>query len=272
MFSLLAFERLGVRATIPLTPADLPGSAWFAGDEENRSPMQVICVSFRSTGLRLTQRRLECKKKIKSFNHGYRLRSSAAGSYVLKGYTPSFGQLSIGPREWALPAAPAGPRDLITFSTRASQTSSTGVIAMGATQNVLADPVPDLAPPPLVPSGAIQIPLPFRTASRPEPEKVGVALPPKAAPRTALVAAAGRCLEKGCVFPALPGADGRCLHHQRQQREPSLYCSHQPSSALVQRSKFGPARVEDVEPNASARGFDRRRLVAERERFLGEQQ
>ena len=143
---------------------------------------------------------------------------------------------------------------------------------MGATRNLLSPPAPDLAPPTLVPSGAIQISLPFRTASRPEPEKVRLALPPKAGPRPALVAVAGRCLERGCVFPALPGADGRCLHHQRQQREPSLYCSHQPSFALVQRSKFGPARSDDVEPAANARGFDRRRLVAERERFLGEQQ
>ena len=80
-----------------------------------------------------------------------------------------------------------------------------------------------------------------------------------------------RCVEKGCVFPAAPGPEGKCLHHQRQQHEPGLYSSHQPSSALVGRGKFGPARAEELEPAATRRGLDRRRLMAERERFLNEQ-
>jgi hypothetical protein len=142
---------------------------------------------------------------------------------------------------------------------------------MGATRNVVADPAPQ-PPPTLVAPEAIQIPLPFQAAPRPQAAREVAALPPKARPRTSPVAVSGRCLEKGCVFPALPGADGRCLHHQRQQREPALYCSHQPSFALAQRSKFGPARVEDLEPSSNARGFDRRRLLAQRERFWGEQQ
>ena len=142
---------------------------------------------------------------------------------------------------------------------------------MGATRNVLAEAAPE-SPPPVVSVAAVQIPLPFHTAAGPRPERMAFALPPKVRPRAVLLTAAGRCLEKGCVFPALPGADGRCLHHQRQQREPALYCSHQPSFALAERSKFGPPRVEDLEPTTNARGFDRRRLMAERERFLGEQQ
>lgn len=81
----------------------------------------------------------------------------------------------------------------------------------------------------------------------------------------------GRCVEKGCVFPAAPGVEGRCLHHQRQQQEPGLYSSHQPSSALVGRGKFGPPRADEIDPSAGKRGFDRRRLMAERERFLSEQ-
>src|ERR1700756_5189785 len=152
-----------------------------------------------------------------------------------------------------------------------SQMSLTGAIVMGAIRNILADSTPE-SPPPVVSAGAVQMPLPFQTVASPGPEQVAFSLPPKARPQAALIVAAGRCLEKGCVFPALPGADGRCLHHQRQQREPALYCSHQPSFALVERSKFGPPKVEDLEPNASARGFDRRRLMAERERFWGEQQ
>lgn len=142
---------------------------------------------------------------------------------------------------------------------------------MGATRNVLADSAPG-SPRPVVSAGAVQIPLPFQTAAASRPAQVAFPLPPKTHPQAALIVAAARCLEKGCVFPALPGADGRCLHHQRQQREPALYRSHQPSFALVERSKFGPPRVEEAEPNATARGFDRRRLMAERERFLGEQQ
>jgi hypothetical protein len=81
----------------------------------------------------------------------------------------------------------------------------------------------------------------------------------------------GRCVEKGCVFPAAPGVEGRCLHHQRQRQEPGLYSSHQPSSALVGRGKFGPPRAEELEPGVGKRGLDRRRLMAERERFLNEQ-
>lgn len=95
-------------------------------------------------------------------------------------------------------------------------------------------------------------------------------LPPRVKPKPVALTPGGRCVEKGCVFPAAPGPEGKCVHHQRQQHEPGLYCSHQPSSALVARGKFGPPRAEDIEPG-SRRGLDRRRLTAERERFLNEQ-
>ena len=94
---------------------------------------------------------------------------------------------------------------------------------------------------------------------------------PKVKPKPVTLRLRGRCVEKGCVFPAVSGPEGKCLHHQRQQYEPGLYSSHQPSSALVGRGKFGPARTEEVGPAVSRRGLDRRRLMAERERFLNEQ-
>jgi len=95
--------------------------------------------------------------------------------------------------------------------------------------------------------------------------------PPPLKPKAVTLSLRGRCTEKGCVFPAAPGPEGKCLHHQRQQQEPGLYSSHQPSSALMARGKFGPPRAEELEPGAAKRGLDRRRLMAERERFLNEQ-
>ena len=91
---------------------------------------------------------------------------------------------------------------------------------------------------------------------------------PPRAPRTVLP---GRCLEKGCVFPAWPGTGGKCVHHQRQQQEPGLYSSQQPSAMLVARGLFGPASIEEIDRGERrANRQDRRRLTAEREKFLGE--
>jgi len=57
---------------------------------------------------------------------------------------------------------------------------------------------------------------------------------------------------------------GRCVHHDRQQQEPALYQSHQPTLLVVERGKFGMqgSEVEDT------RGVDRRRLAQERQAFL----
>jgi hypothetical protein len=91
------------------------------------------------------------------------------------------------------------------------------------------------------------------------------------APRAVRPVLPGRCVEKGCVFPAQSGAGGRCVHHQRQQQEPGLYSSQQPSSILVARGRFGPSSIEEIERGErGANREDRRRLTAEREKFLGE--
>ncbi len=76
---------------------------------------------------------------------------------------------------------------------------------------------------------------------------------------------ARRCAEKGCIYPAGPGETGRCLQHQRQQREPALFHSRQPSMILLDCAKFG---LPEEEPEDS-RFRDRRRLAAQREAFLG---
>lgn len=107
-------------------------------------------------------------------------------------------------------------------------------------------------------------------AAEPLLGRLGFRLPPKMKPRSVMVGLPGRCLERGCVYPALPIGDGRCLHHLRQQREPEMYCSHQPSSAVAAREKFGPPRSEELETDPRGRGLDRRRLMAERERFLND--
>jgi len=76
---------------------------------------------------------------------------------------------------------------------------------------------------------------------------------------------ARRCIEKGCVYPAGPGENGRCLQHQREQHEPALFHSCQPSMTLLDCAKFG---LSEEEPEDS-RFRDRRRLAAQREAFLG---
>lgn len=72
-----------------------------------------------------------------------------------------------------------------------------------------------------------------------------------------------RCSEKGCVFPA-GWRVGKCLHHDRQQREPALFCSRQPSVLLLDRAKFLLPNGGSEDPH----GRDRRRLAALREAFL----
>ncbi|MGH9450976.1 MAG: hypothetical protein ACRD11_10595 [Terriglobia bacterium] len=73
-----------------------------------------------------------------------------------------------------------------------------------------------------------------------------------------------RCSERGCVFPAAPGCDGKCLHHLRQFREPILFSSYQPTRAVLDRGRFG-VPGEEVD---TSRNRDRRQLVAMREAFL----
>ena len=125
------------------------------------------------------------------------------------------------------------------------------------------------APPPaFIPSSD---PSPSGLSRTPELGPLGLSPspdPPKLKPRAVILSMPGRCVEKGCVFPAVPGSGGRCLHHSRQQQEPGLYSSLQPSSMLLACGKFGPSRAEVAERRGDLE--DRRRLVKEREKFLGE--
>jgi len=75
-----------------------------------------------------------------------------------------------------------------------------------------------------------------------------------------------RCSEKGCIFPVARHAAGKCLYHDREQREPTLFHSLQPSMLLLDRAKFG---LPDPECDDS-RARDRRRLAALREQCLEE--
>lgn len=72
-----------------------------------------------------------------------------------------------------------------------------------------------------------------------------------------------RCSERGCVFPATPGAAGMCLHHYRQAQEPILFSSHQPTRVVLDRGRFGVPEEVDA-----SRAKDRRRLAEIREAFL----
>ncbi|MGH9396187.1 MAG: hypothetical protein ACRD18_04985 [Terriglobia bacterium] len=95
-------------------------------------------------------------------------------------------------------------------------------------------------------------PLAWRPASMRKPEMASTL--PQAA----------RCSERGCVFPAAPGCDGKCLHHLRQSREPILFSSYQPTRAVLDRGRFG-VPSEEID---TSRNRDRRQLVAMREAFL----
>lgn len=77
---------------------------------------------------------------------------------------------------------------------------------------------------------------------------------------------AGRCSERGCVFPAVAPGGGRCHQHDLECREPYLFGSRQPSMLLLDRAKFG---LPDSEIQArESRSSDRRRLARQWERFL----
>jgi hypothetical protein len=73
-----------------------------------------------------------------------------------------------------------------------------------------------------------------------------------------------RCAEKGCVFPAASASNPLCAYHQREQREPSLFRSQQPSMLLLDRAKFGDESSEED----LTRSRDRRRLAELWEEFL----
>ncbi|HUI44094.1 MAG TPA: hypothetical protein VL523_19185 [Terriglobia bacterium] len=121
-----------------------------------------------------------------------------------------------------------------------------------------------------LPAAAIQLPLPLEGAAAPLPIERALGVSLKIKPRSVMLSLQGRCAEKGCVFPEAPEGGGRCVHHRREQDEPALYGSRQPSSAVMARGKFGPARADEIRDNNQVPGHDRRRLIAERESFLRE--
>jgi hypothetical protein len=71
-----------------------------------------------------------------------------------------------------------------------------------------------------------------------------------------------RCSEKGCVFPAIRSDSAFCEHHRRQQTEPELFRSWQPTWLVIHRS---------ADPDGSAasrsRSHDRFRLAAQSKAF-----
>jgi len=78
---------------------------------------------------------------------------------------------------------------------------------------------------------------------------------------------AARCRIKGCIFPAAPHTNGRCLHHYRQENEPTLFHSHQPTLLILEHAKFELPLTHTKDFRRS----DQRRLAALREAFLLEE-
>jgi hypothetical protein len=72
-----------------------------------------------------------------------------------------------------------------------------------------------------------------------------------------------RCGEKGCVFPAKEDESGLCSYHLKQQLEPALFSSWQPTWLLVNQ----PAAGFDGSQSARGRSRDRRRLAAQCKAF-----
>ena len=73
---------------------------------------------------------------------------------------------------------------------------------------------------------------------------------------------AGRCAEKGCVYPALRTDSNFCIHHRRQEMEPELYRSWQPTWLVIHRSTSPDGSV-----GSCRRAHDRFRLAAQSRAF-----
>lgn len=104
-----------------------------------------------------------------------------------------------------------------------------------------------------------------------EPQPVGGLTPPgpsffelQKQPHQSTKPSSTRCREKGCIFPAL-GVTEKCVHHYREEHEPSMYHSKQPTWAALQQGRFVEPREE---LNFGSREADRRRFDTERETFL----
>jgi hypothetical protein len=91
--------------------------------------------------------------------------------------------------------------------------------------------------------------LSFSTSSSGKPQKVSFSTE--------------RCAEKGCVFPASSTDSGKCVYHTRQQKEPVLFRSHQPTGLFLDPARMTPA---DREYDGGHKR-DRRRMAALWEQF-----
>jgi hypothetical protein len=69
-----------------------------------------------------------------------------------------------------------------------------------------------------------------------------------------------RCTEKGCVFPAARRDSDKCRQHERQDQEPAIFISRQPSMLLLDQAKFGPPDSDCEQREWRAR--DRRRRAS----------
>ena len=94
-----------------------------------------------------------------------------------------------------------------------------------------------------------------------------ISIPVTAVAEPLASATAVRCSVKACVFPV--PADGRseCRYHRLLQSEAVLFQSHQPSHLLL---LYAPLDVpeESEEEVDDSREQDRKRLAAEREKFI----
>ena len=123
--------------------------------------------------------------------------------------------------------------------------------------------IPPRSAPPLV------LPLLPVVPLEPPPASILKTLPPPVTvrERTPEVKAttSSRCRERGCIFPARGGAGGKCFHHFREELEPEMYLSKQPTRATLDQGKFLHA---DKDLLFGSREADRRRLESEREAFF----
>jgi hypothetical protein len=113
----------------------------------------------------------------------------------------------------------------------------------------------------------LETPLPPSPSAENRCNQSALILPPDRPDLAGIEAAAQRCSEKGCVFPAAGGGTGKCRQHQRQYREPALFTSLQPSTLLLDRAKFGLPDSDSSEPRVS-RSSDRRRQTKLWQAFL----
>jgi hypothetical protein len=123
--------------------------------------------------------------------------------------------------------------------------------------------------PPHAASPLVLPPLPV-IPLQPSPVSGVAALPPPSVtaperPPQVTETASARCQERGCIFPALGRAGGKCVHHYREEREPAMYVSKQPTRAALDHGKFFHV---DEELMFGSREADRRRFDAERQAFF----